>query len=152
VVFPEDFDRLYDEQNVIMNWEAARALSAEFLNHRERLSSHMQQMIPQYLDMPRAPYAAAMRHARECRRRLADILSEFDVLLTPSAAGEAPRGIAETGSALFNRNWTLLHVPCVTIPCGRGPAGLPLGVQFVGGFDEDERVLQCAHWAASMLA
>lgn len=152
IAFPEPFDRLYDDQNTIMNWEAARALAPEYLAHRELLSGHMQKMIPEYLRMPRAAYAEAMHRAAECRQRLSDLLSDVDVLLTPSAPGEAPEGVAETGSPLFNRNWTLLHVPCVTIPFGRGPTGLPLGVQFVSGHDHDERMLQCTHWAASRLA
>lgn len=152
VALPEDFDRLYDAQMLIMNFEAARALSPEFLHHRELLSPHMQKMIPEFLAKPREPYAAAMRHARECRARLAEVFAEVDVLLTLSAPGEAPEGIRETGNSLFNRNWTLLHVPCVTVPAGRGPKGLPLGVQLVGAYDDDERVLLCAHWAAQMLA
>lgn len=149
---PDDFDRLYDDQMLIMNFEASRALLPEYLSHRALLSPHMQKMIPEFLAKPREPYAAALRRARECRGAFADVLSEVDVLLTPSAPGEAPEGISETGSSVFNRNWTLLGVPCVAIPSGRGPKGLPLGVQFVGACEDDERVLRCAHWAAHVLA
>lgn len=151
VDFPAEFDLLYDDQNVIMNFEASRALMPEYLARRELLSTHMQKMIGAYAKLPRADYSAAMQRARACRDRFPDLLSNIDVLLTPSAPGEAPEGILETGSSLFNRNWTLLGVPCVTIPAGRGPKNLPLGVQFVGGYDDDERVLRCAHWAARLL-
>ncbi|MEJ1974813.1 MAG: amidase [Acetobacteraceae bacterium] len=58
--------------------------------------------------------------------------SAFDVVLTPAAIGEAPVGLHTTGDHLFNKSWTLLHVPCVAIPAGRGPQGLPLGLQVVG--------------------
>ena len=152
VTLPEDFDRLYDDQMLIMNFEAARALSPEYFGHRELLSPHMQKMIPEYLAKPRDAYAAALRHARECRAVFESVISDVDVLLTPGAPGEAPEGISETGSSLFNRNWTLLGVPCITVPAGRGPKGLPLGVQLVGGYDEDERVLRCAHWAVQALS
>ncbi|HET9662754.1 MAG TPA: amidase [Burkholderiales bacterium] len=152
VSLPDDFDRLYDDQMLIMNFEAARALMPEYLNHRELLSGHMQKMIGEHSTMPREPYAGALQRARACRRVFADLMSEVDVLLTPSAPGEAPEGIAHTGSSIFNRNWTLLGVPCVTIPVGRGPKGLPVGVQLVGRHDDDERVLRCAHWTASALA
>jgi Asp-tRNA(Asn)/Glu-tRNA(Gln) amidotransferase A subunit family amidase len=150
--FPADFDRLYDDQNEIMYFEASRALMPEFLAHRDLLSPHMQKVIGAYSKLPRADYSAAMQRARACRARFADMLSDIDVLLTPSAPGEALEGIQETGSSLFNRNWTLLGAPCVTIPAGRGPKNLPLGVQFVGAYDDDERVLRCAHWAANALA
>jgi Asp-tRNA(Asn)/Glu-tRNA(Gln) amidotransferase A subunit family amidase len=92
-----------------------------------------------------------MHHARESRLRFVDVMKDLDVLLTPSAPDEAPRGIARTGDSLFNRNWTLLGAACVTIPAGRGPQGLPIGIQFVTPYDEDLRVLSCAHWAANAL-
>ncbi|MGQ0522436.1 MAG: amidase [Betaproteobacteria bacterium] len=152
VNLPDDFDRLYDDQMLIMNFEAARALMPEYLSHRELLSEHMQKMIGQHSTMPREPYAAALQRARACRRVFADLMSEVDVLLTPSAPGEAPEGIAHTGSSIFNRNWTLLGVPCVTIPAAHGPQGLPISVQLVGRDDDDERVLRCAHWTTNALA
>jgi amidase len=152
VDFPAAFDRLYDDQNEIMYFEASRALMPEYLAHRDLLSTHMQKMIGTYSKLPRADYSAAMQRARACRARFSDLLSDIDVLLTPSAPAEALEGIQETGSALFNRNWTLLGAPCVTIPAGRGPKSLPLGVQLVGAYDDDECVLRCAHWAASALA
>ena len=151
VALPEDFDRLYDAQNVIMTFEAARALMPEYRNHRDLLTPSMQKIIAQGAAMQRELYAEAMRRTAECRDAFSGLIADVDVLLTPSAPGEAPEGIGETGSALFNRNWTLLGVPCVTIPTGRGPNGLPLGVQFVGAYDDDERVLRCAEWARPAL-
>ncbi len=148
---PADFDGLYDDQLLIMNYEAARALAPEYFTRPELLSEHMRKMIPEYWSMPRERYAAAMRRAAECRKAFAETVADIDVLLTPSAPGEAPEGISETGSSIFNRNWTVLGVPCVTIPAGRGPKGLPLGVQFVGRYDDDERVLRCAEWARNTL-
>jgi Asp-tRNA(Asn)/Glu-tRNA(Gln) amidotransferase A subunit family amidase len=37
-------------------------------------------------------------------------------------------------------------VPAVTIPTGRGPAGLPFGLQLVAPRLADERVLSIALW------
>ena len=102
--------------------------------------------------MSRDKYAEAMQHARFCRARFADMFASFDMLLTPSAPDEAPRGIERTGDSLFNRNWTLLGLPCVTVPAGRGPQRLPLGVQIVGAYDDDARLLECADWVRSTLS
>ena len=52
----------------------------------------------------------------------------LDILVTPAAPGEAPKGIGWTGEPAFNSIWTSLHVPCVTVPAGFGPNGLPLGI------------------------
>lgn len=64
--------------------------------------------------------------------RLADEFRALDVVLTPSAPGEAPAGLAATGDPLFNRIWTLLGNPCVHLPFAQGAAGLPVGVQAIG--------------------
>ncbi len=149
---PEDFDRLYEEQVLIMNFEAARALAYERFNHSSLLSAHLRETLEQHWVMPRAAYDAAMLHARECRAVFHALLADFDVLLTPSAPGEAPKGIASTGSSLFNRNWTLLGVPCVTLPAGKGSQGLPIGVQLIGRYDGDARLLTWAEWARRALS
>jgi Asp-tRNA(Asn)/Glu-tRNA(Gln) amidotransferase A subunit family amidase len=73
------------------------------------------------------------------------------VLLTPSAPGEAPEGIAFTGDPVFNSIWTLAHTPCVTLPAGTGSRGLPLGLQLVGLRHADDRLLSTAAWVAAHL-
>jgi amidase len=149
---PAGFDALYDEQELIMNFEAARSLADERFRNPDLLSDHLRTKLEAHWSMPRAKYEGAMRHARECRWAFDSLFGKVDVLLTPSAPGEAPKGIESTGSSLFNRNWTLLGVPCVAVPQGRGPQGLPVGVQIVGRYDDDARVLAAAHWVAQALA
>jgi len=61
--------------------------------------------------------------------------------MTLSALGEAPEGLAATGDPVCGRLWTLLGVPCLHLPFGVGPRGLPLGVQLVARCGEDERLL-----------
>ena len=149
-----EFDRLYDEQQTISNFDMARALAPEWRAHSALLSEHMRRQVELNLDMPRSRYAEAVQHAAQCRLSFAQLLveSEVDALLTPSAPDEAPKGLASTGDSLFNRNWTLLGVPCVTLPAGSGPSGLPIGVQLVGGRDDDEQVLLAAYWVQRALS
>jgi len=89
--------------------------------------------------------------ARRCRRELAASIREVDFLLTPSAPSEAPASLASTGDPVFNRAWTLLGVPCVTLPHGRGAQGLPLGVQMVGAYDADMALVGWSRWAEKTL-
>jgi Asp-tRNA(Asn)/Glu-tRNA(Gln) amidotransferase A subunit family amidase len=131
----------------------ARALLPEWRANAAALSSHMRSQVETHIDMPRSRYTEAAQHAAECRSRFAQLLldADVDVLITPSAPDEAPLGLESTGEALFNRNWTLLWVPCVTLPAGFGPKGLPLGVQLVAARDQDERLLRSAHWVRQAL-
>lgn len=148
---PANFDRLFEEQLIVMNYEGARGLAHERFTHPELLSEGLRKTLDEYWAMPRHVYDDAMRHAQECRQVYAGLFSNVDVLLTPSAPDEAPKGIQSTGSPLFNRIWTVLGAPCVTIPFGRGAQGLPLGVQIVGRYDDDARVLLAAEWVRRAL-
>ena len=148
---PPAYDRLYDDQLLIMNYEGARAFAHELRTTPELLSEELRNNLREYGARPRADYDAAMAHRRACEAGFAAAMGECDVWLTPSAPGVAPKGIGYTGSPLFNRNWTMLGVPCITLPAGRGEANLPLGVQLVARGDDDARLLRCAHWAQTVL-
>jgi len=74
----------------------------------------------------------------------------YDAVLTLPALGEAPSP-ETTGDPVFCSRWTLLGAPAITIPVGRGPAGLPLGLQLVAPPGDDRRLLGAAAWAEHTL-
>ncbi len=99
----------------------------------------------------RARLLEAYDHAAACRPAFDAIARGYDAVLTPSARGEAPLLEAGPGDAVFNRMWTLLHVPCVNIPVGQGPGGLPVGVTLVGPRFSDRQLLTTARGVADAL-
>lgn len=149
---PPAAEALFDAQGLIMNFEAARALAWERSNHREAISATLLRRLEDGWAVSREQYDNARQTVRDAQRQFADLMRSFDLLLTPSARGEAPLGLASTGDSLFNRVWTLLGVPCVTLPWGSGPQGLPLGIQFVSAIEQDTVLLAHAQWAAGALA
>ena len=78
-------------------------------------------------------------------------MRDLDALITPAVPGEAPKGRKSTGDATFNRPWTTMGTPCVTLPHHTGPNGLPVGVQINGGFAKDDELLSLAQWAEEAL-
>ncbi|MBI2960669.1 MAG: amidase, partial [Betaproteobacteria bacterium] len=66
--------------------------------------------------------------------------------------GEAPKGLASTGSPVLTQIWTFLWVPAVTVPAHKGPNGLPVGLQVCGRIGDDPRTLAAAHWVHQRLA
>lgn len=142
---------LGEAQLRIMGYESARALAWEQANHAAALSDALRPRLAEGWALPRKDYEAALRLAREARVRYAGRMQDCDFLLTPAASGEAPAGLAATGSSQFARIWTLLGVPCISLPFGTGPLGLPLAIQLVGRRGADRDLLAWADWVASRL-
>jgi Asp-tRNA(Asn)/Glu-tRNA(Gln) amidotransferase A subunit family amidase len=80
------------------------------------------------------------------------MFDDVDAVLTFAAPGAAPKGLASTGDARFNRLWTLMGVPCVNIPAIIAEGGLPVGVQIVARFGDDSGALKAARFVEEALA
>ncbi|BBK41547.1 amidase [Allostella vacuolata] len=135
----------------IMSVDAARSLRLEKLHHADRLSARLQERIAIGERISTDRERTTRRIAEQARRDFDHILGGWDAILTAPSPGEAPEGLATTGSPVFNKLWTLLGVPCVNIPFGRGPKGLPLGIQLVGRRLDDARLLAVAATVADVL-
>ena len=86
-------------------------------------------------------YADALAAADEARAALGLLYDDFPVLLTPSTAGEAPADLVSVTMSSFNRMWTLMHGPTITLPIATGPNGMPVGVQIAARVGEDARLI-----------
>ena len=135
-----------------MAFEALLSYAAEWRGQRDRLSAKLAELLESAQGIPERQYEAALSYAAAARASFDGVFAKVDAILTPSAPGEAPHGIAATGDPVFNRQWTLLHVPCVTIPVHEGKSGLPVGVQLVGRFKRDQELLAQARWLEAELA
>ena len=149
---PDSFSALTDAHPIIMNAESARALGWELAHHRDQLSETLQERMQFGLDQSEVVSRNAYAVFESTRLAFPDAMEDLDVLVTPSAPGEAPKGLGWTGDPAFNSIWTSLHVPCVTVPAGTGPNGLPLGIQIVGRRGDDRAVLAWARWVEAAIA
>jgi Asp-tRNA(Asn)/Glu-tRNA(Gln) amidotransferase A subunit family amidase len=148
---PAPFDAMAQAHSVINDYEAYRALSHEIRTAPDKISVSLQPRLPRWATCTFEAYVEAQQTGADCRRLLRDIVRDYDVLLVPSAPGEAPLGLGSTGEATFNRTWTALHVPAITLPGYHGPQGLPVGLQLVGAYGADYALLNCAAWAEGRL-
>ena len=148
---PGELPDLVGLQKAVMAFEMARALSHERLQHRGRLSERLRALFDEGVLIPGALHGAHLAQAADAQRRVDAMFERFDVLLAPSAPGEAPPGTDAAGDPLFCRGWTLLGLPCIHLPFSTGKRGLPVGLQLVGRFGEDHRLLAIAQWVHERL-
>jgi Asp-tRNA(Asn)/Glu-tRNA(Gln) amidotransferase A subunit family amidase len=141
-----------ERQRVIGSFEGLRNHMPELYRHEALLSAPLrEEKIALGRELSLDAFRTACRGAESARAAARDWASRFDAILTLPAPGQAPRGLADTGSAVFNSLWTQLYMPCLTLPAGRGPAGLPVGIQLVARRHADERLLEVALWVESRL-
>ncbi len=95
--------------------------------------------------------ARAMQVRAALRAGFDRIFDGVDLLCLPTMPGEA--GPIDPGDAVtrpdtapYTRPFSLVGAPAISMPCGSGATGLPLGLQFVGarGADMDLLAFACA--------
>lgn len=142
---PEGTAELVQAMRDVSGFEFARVMLHERLHHPGQLSQKLLMgRVNDGIHCSYTDYRGALATLDSYRRRFAVAMEGVDLLLTPSATGEAPKGIDSTGNPVFNLPWTATYAPVVTLPAGRGPKGLPLGVQLVGCRNDDHRFLSAA--------
>jgi len=145
------YDGIVDVHLTHMTYEAGRNLAWERTNRLDVLQPRSLELLREAAAITVAAYDAARQATDAARARVGELFGDFDALLVPAAPGEAPARLDMTGDPLFNRTWTLLRLPCITVPAGTGANGLPIGIQLVGRLGDDARTLAIAQFAEQAL-
>ncbi|CAM3463886.1 Amidase [Bordetella sputigena] len=146
---PADFEALIEDQGRLVAYDARHALAHERRADAGRLSARLTARMAGGEDIDLPSYMAMQRRAALARARAGMLFDDVDALVYPATDGEAEAGLENSGSPRYGALWTLLHLPTVALPVTRGPGGLPLGVQLVGRYGEDEDLLRIAEHAAA---
>src|SRR5271163_58914 len=149
---PNSCGNVADIQNQHSYFEAPRNHAPERYRHEAQLSAALRHgRIEGGQKLSLDEFRAAWREADRMRAAAQDWAGGFDAILTLPAPGQAPRTLASTGDAIFNGLWTVLHMPCLTLPAGEGPDGLPVGIQLVGRRHDDRRLIDVGLWVEGQL-
>lgn len=151
VNLPKVFDDAWDNVMVILCRDAVKSFFSIESRHRIRLSPPLIEILDRGHRITPEQDARARAKRDHYRQWFESLFERFDAIVTIPAAGEAPEGLSNTGDATFCSLWTQCAMPAVSIPSGRGPRGLPLGLQVVGRYREDERALQVAAWCEAAI-
>lgn len=137
--------------NTILACEAAVIFDRLVDLYPDRSSDHLKELVRVGKAHSAHDYLSAKALQDTLRQSLTADISGFDAVLTLPAFGEAPAGLAYTGNAEYCAPWTLLGVPALSLPAGFGRNRLPLGVQIVGSYRNDLRILRVGKWIESTL-
>jgi Asp-tRNA(Asn)/Glu-tRNA(Gln) amidotransferase A subunit family amidase len=136
----------------IQHFEAHQAFAWEYRENTHAMPPLLRARLDESAGASPAAYDEALAIALRARAALAKTFEQVDALLTFSAPGVAPKGLASTGDARFNRLWTLMGVPCVNVSAYVADGGLPVGVQVIAAFGADAKALAAARFVEAALA
>ena len=136
----------------IHEYEIARHQAEVFDGHWDQISETLKPVIERARKIGQAEYDDAVAVKASAEGFFADFFQDFDAIIAPSAAGEAPSFGPATGDPIFCTLWTLAGLPCVTLPLLVGETGLPIGVQLIGPAHKDDRLLRTARWCQKHIA
>jgi amidase len=151
LVLPSEFDEIYDLTPKLFAVEYARAVTPELLQSPDNMSNAIMSMIGDAARVTSEAYVASLARVDELRLAVNTVLAGYDVVLTPSADGEAPMTHDSTGPTTFTIIWQILGLPSITLPACRGPNGMPVGVQLVGKRHRDVELLAAAEHVWSVV-
>ena len=148
---PRDMDSVHAVTRTIIRAESAAVYEDAFRENPDAFGPDIRNNVVTGLMIPAAHYLRALRLRSEFSLRLEDLFAECDLLLTPSTMDTAPRWDVSTGDPLFSEPFSLSGHPAITLPAGFGAKNLPIGVQLVGAWKRDDRLLRMAAWCGAEL-
>jgi Asp-tRNA(Asn)/Glu-tRNA(Gln) amidotransferase A subunit family amidase len=151
LALPEIVAEAWRIHTTVQQFEAHQAFAWEYRANYAAMPPLLRERLDDSRDITPAAYDAARAVANRARRTLAEVFDDVDVLLTFSAPGAAPKGLASTGDTRFNKLWTLMGVPCVNVPADVADGGLPVGVQVIARFGNDAGALNAARFVEKAL-
>lgn len=144
--FPVNFNNVMKGHGVITGTNGAAVMPDLVMENLDKVNPWTRMRTEEAAKCTTADIEEAHRVTSAARKTLAALFSDYDFLLTPGGEGEASTNTTGVIVGGFNALWTIMYVPCVTIPAFEGPNGLPVGLQIIGPFNQDERTLSLAGW------
>ena len=119
---------------------------AKYTKSKDKLSDTIIETIERGQKYTAVEYNDALSKIDVANSYFNQFFYDYDAILTPSAVGEAPKGLTSTGNPIFSTIWTYCGMPCISLPLLNGRNGLPIGVQLVSSLFDDERLFRNASW------
>ena len=143
---PSYFKDINKYHQIIHETDLANNFAAYYKKSKNKLSNYMQKAISNGNKHSAKEYAEAIDFMKRSYESYKEVFDDYHGVLSPSSPGVAPKGLKSTGTAEFNRFWSFMGTPCISLPLLQGENNLPLGVQLIGDKYDDLRFLGVARW------
>jgi Asp-tRNA(Asn)/Glu-tRNA(Gln) amidotransferase A subunit family amidase len=134
VSFPAEFgdeETIREIQRVVMGSEARVSFLGEYRLDRTKLGNNICDLVENSSGITHQQRIQALDGYTNMRAIADNLAAKYSAIITPSAVDEAPLGLEDMGSPVFNTLWTGLHLPVINIPAFIGAHGMPIGISLV---------------------
>lgn len=145
----DDFEEIRKRHLLILTAEVAQVHAEWYDRYRELYHTHTAGIIEKGHAVSIGDLTDALTERRQLRMALTSQMDQhgIDLWITPAAPGPAPKGLDSTGDPIMNLPWTQCGLPAANLPSGKAANGLPMGLQVIGRWYEDEKLLD---WTADI--
>ena len=143
---PSYFKDIHKYHQIIHETDLANNFSVYYKKFKKKLSKYMLNAISNGNKYTSREYAEAIDFMKRSYESYEEVFEDYHGVLSPSSPGVAPKGLKSTGTAEFNKVWSFLGTPCISLPLLEGENNLPLGIQLIGNKYDDHRFLGVAKW------
>ena len=143
---PSYFKDIPKYHQIIHEVDMANNFQVYYDKDKSKLSKEMNDAISRGLKYTAKDYSDAIDFMKQSYESYKEVFEDYYGILTPSSNGVADKGLGSTGSADFQKIWTYLGLPAISLPLLTGENDLPLGLQLVGNKFDDLRFLGTAKW------
>jgi Asp-tRNA(Asn)/Glu-tRNA(Gln) amidotransferase A subunit family amidase len=146
ITFPDQFEDVLAAHMVVVGADSMNAFPNSVTSQIGMVNPWTRARHAEAQKLTEKDISDAHRIAAVARKELDAVFEKFDILLTPCAEGEATPDHTAMSPPSFNSLWTLMHVPCVSLPAFVGPNDMPVGLQVIGHLNNDHRTLALSSW------
>ena len=143
---PSYFKDIDKYHRIVHETDLANNFQVYYKKSKNKLSKEMQTAISRGMKHSAKEYLDAVDFMSRSYESYKEVFEDYHGVLSPCSTGVADKGLKSTGSADFNRVWSYMHTPAISLPLLQGENNLPLGLQLIGDKYDDQRFLGVANW------
>ena len=143
---PSYFEDIPKYHQIIHEVDMANNMQVYYKKDKTKLSKELRDAILRGMKYSGKEYADAIDFMKQSYESYKEVFEDYHGIITPSSSGIADKGLKSTGSADFQKVWTYLGLPAISLPLLTGENDLPLGLQLVGDKLDDLRFVGTANW------